>query len=60
MNFVPPPAVDYLVYMQVTPGVLFLDFRLRCARRHVYSYANNSVVATVGFSSARKQKRALA
>ena len=41
-------AIDYLVYMQVTPGVSSPDFRLHCMRYHVYSYANNSVVATVG------------
>jgi hypothetical protein len=54
------PAVYYLVYMQVTTDVFALDFRLRSPRCHVYSYANNSVVATVGIFSAREAGKALA
>ena len=44
--------------MQVTTGVFNNNFRLRCQRCHVYSYANNSVVATVDVSQAREAGKA--
>src|SRR5580704_11467989 len=49
--------VYYLVYTLVTPVISSSRFRLRSLRCHVYSYANNSVVATVRSSYARKRER---
>jgi transcriptional regulator with XRE-family HTH domain len=45
--------------MMVTPGTSSPDFRLPSTRGHVYSYANNSVVATVGSSYARETGKVL-
>jgi len=44
------------VHRRVTPGILLSQFLLRHIEGPVYSYANNSLVATVSVSSHGKRK----
>src|SRR5262249_37651096 len=55
-----PSAVYHFVYIVVTPDAVYRVFRLRPESCHVYSYANTSVVATVGAVLSTGSGKALA